>query len=149
MAELRAFLADGGPALAVILALSVLGWSSLLWMLFERATQPSSADADPVEREIADWSRRDRAVRERLLLRFVGTLAVVTPLLGLLGTVGGMMRTFGSLDGSGTPGGGDVDGLAGGISQALVTTQAGLVVALSLIGGRLWLSRSATQREAR
>lgn len=72
-------------------------------------------------------------------LNTLGTVAVVSPLLGLLGTVTGMIRTFSALT-SGT--GGDPAALAGGISEALITTAAGLIVAIpALIGYRYLRSR--------
>jgi biopolymer transport protein ExbB len=60
--------------------------------------------------------------------RFVGTLVGGAPLLGLLGTVFGMLRTFFGIS---TSGGGETAGVvASGISEALVTTQTGLTIAL-------------------
>ena len=60
-------------------------------------------------------------------LNTLGTLAAVTPLLGLLGTVVGMIRVFGEIMLQGT---GNANALAGGISEALITTAAGLSVAI-------------------
>jgi biopolymer transport protein ExbB len=60
-------------------------------------------------------------------LNTLGTIAAVSPLLGLLGTVFGMIQMFGALK---TGGAGDPAELAGGIGQALITTAAGLVVAI-------------------
>ncbi|MBL8199367.1 MAG: MotA/TolQ/ExbB proton channel family protein [Chromatiales bacterium] len=60
-------------------------------------------------------------------LNTLGSIAAVTPLLGLLGTVTGMIRTFSALT---TGGAGDPAALAGGISEALITTAAGLMVAI-------------------
>ena len=60
-------------------------------------------------------------------LETLGTIAAVTPLLGLLGTVIGMIRVFGQIMLVGT---GDAGALAGGISEALVSTAAGLCVAI-------------------
>jgi biopolymer transport protein ExbB len=57
-------------------------------------------------------------------------LAAVAPLLGLLGTVTGMILTFQSISLFGT---GDPKLMAGGISQALVTTVMGLVTAIPLL----------------
>ena len=57
-------------------------------------------------------------------------LAAVSPLLGLLGTVTGMIETFQSITLFGT---GDPKLMSGGISQALVTTQLGLAVAIPLV----------------
>ncbi|MDP2326092.1 MAG: MotA/TolQ/ExbB proton channel family protein [Gammaproteobacteria bacterium] len=67
-------------------------------------------------------------------LNTLGTIAAVSPLLGLLGTVTGMIRTFSALTSGGA---GDPAALAGGISEALITTAAGLMVAIpALIGYR-------------
>jgi biopolymer transport protein ExbB len=64
----------------------------------------------------------------------LGTIAAISPLLGLLGTVTGMIRTFSALTSGGA---GDPASLAGGISEALITTAAGLIVAVpALIGYR-------------
>lgn len=63
-------------------------------------------------------------------LPMIKLLAVVAPLLGLLGTVTGMIATFQSISLFGT---GDPKLMAGGISQALVTTMLGLVVAIPLL----------------
>ena len=60
-------------------------------------------------------------------LNTLGSIAAVSPLLGLLGTVTGMIRTFSALT---TGGAGDPASLAGGISEALITTAAGLMVAI-------------------
>lgn len=71
----------------------------------------------------------------------INTIVMVSPLIGLLGTVGGMIETFDSLGSMSlyTQGG----GIAGGISQALFTTQLGLVVAVpGLVIGRLIDRRS-------
>ncbi len=60
-------------------------------------------------------------------LNTLGTIASVTPLLGLLGTVVGMIKVFAAIMVSGV---GDPAVLAGGISEALLTTAAGLTVAI-------------------
>lgn len=60
-------------------------------------------------------------------LNTLGTIAMITPLLGLLGTVFGMIDVFNALVKHGT---GDPSVLAGGISVALITTAAGLTVAI-------------------
>lgn len=67
-------------------------------------------------------------------LNSLGTIAAVTPLLGLLGTVIGMVKVFSAIT---TAGVGNPSVLAGGISEALITTAAGLSVAIpSLIAYR-------------
>ena len=60
-------------------------------------------------------------------LNTLGTIAGISPLLGLLGTVIGMIEVFSAIMISGV---GDANVLAGGISQALITTAAGLTVAI-------------------
>lgn len=57
---------------------------------------------------------------------FVNIMIGVVPLLGLLGTVVGMIQTFNALQNTGT----DVQSLAGGISKAMITTSSGLCVAI-------------------
>ena len=63
-------------------------------------------------------------------LSTLGSIAAITPLLGLLGTVIGMIDVFAAIMIHGT---GDAAQLAGGISQALLTTAAGLVMAIPAI----------------
>ncbi len=60
-------------------------------------------------------------------LNTLGTIAAIAPLLGLLGTVVGMIRVFAEITTQGT---GNASALAGGISEALITTAAGLTVAI-------------------
>jgi biopolymer transport protein ExbB len=69
----------------------------------------------------------------------LGTIAAVTPLLGLLGTVVGMIKVFTEIMAQGT---GNASVLAGGISEALITTAAGLSVAIpALIMHRYFVGR--------
>lgn len=67
--------------------------------------------------------------------------AAVAPLLGLLGTVIGMIETFQAITLFGT---GDPKQMAGGISQALVTTMLGLIVAAPLLGFYTYLSEKSS-----
>ncbi len=60
-------------------------------------------------------------------LNALGTIAAITPLLGLLGTVVGMIKVFNVITEQGV---GNAEVLAGGISEALITTAAGLAVAI-------------------
>jgi len=60
-------------------------------------------------------------------LNALGTIAAITPLLGLLGTVVGMIKVFTNIT---TVGVGNPAVLAGGISQALITTASGLMIAI-------------------
>lgn len=74
--------------------------------------------------------------------RFLGplaTIAAIAPLLGLLGTVIGMIKVFTALNLEGT---GNASVLAGGISEALITTAAGLCVAIpAMIAHRFFVRR--------
>ncbi len=75
-------------------------------------------------------------------LNSLGTIAAITPLLGLLGTVVGMVNVFEAITSQGV---GNPAVLAGGISEALITTAAGLIVAIpSLIGYRYLRGRIET-----
>jgi biopolymer transport protein ExbB len=60
-------------------------------------------------------------------LNMLGTIAAISPLLGLLGTVTGMIRTFKAITVAGI---GNPAAMAGGIAEALLTTAAGLLVAI-------------------
>lgn len=72
-------------------------------------------------------------------LSTLGTVAAIAPLLGLLGTVIGMIKVFSAIQAQGT---GNAAILAGGISEALITTAAGLTVAIpSLFFHRFFLRR--------
>ncbi len=91
----------------------------------ESRGQSSEATSLRLDEQLAEESS--------LLHRGLPTLAVlaaVSPLLGLLGTVTGMIETFQSITLFGT---GDPKLMSGGISQALVTTQLGLAVAIPLV----------------
>lgn len=81
--------------------------------------------------------RLDRSILDETVMRLnhsfrnhldaIGVLAAIAPLLGLLGTVTGMMATFDVLAVFGT---GNANAMAGGISEALITTETGLLVAI-------------------
>lgn len=72
-------------------------------------------------------------------LNTLGTIAAIAPLLGLLGTVVGMIRVFAEIMAQGT---GNASALAGGISEALITTAAGLSVAIpALVMHRYFIGR--------
>lgn len=72
-------------------------------------------------------------------LNALGTIAAITPLMGLLGTVVGMISVFTEITTHGT---GNANALAGGISEALLTTAAGLAVAIpALVMHRAYTAR--------
>jgi biopolymer transport protein ExbB len=96
------------------------------------------APRDVLKEAIEDSGRHVVHDLERYL-NPLGTIAAISPLLGLLGTVSGMIRAFTAIT---TQGVGNPAILAGGISEALITTAAGLAVAIpSLIAYRLLRGR--------
>lgn len=86
----------------------------------------NSSERDTMKESIEDAASHVIHDLERYLSP-LGTIAAVTPLLGLLGTTFGMIEVFSEIMIKGT---GDAQVLAGGISQALITTAAGLSVAI-------------------
>lgn len=85
------------------------------------------------------------AVRPKLerFLPFIALTAAAAPLLGLLGTVTGMIKTFNLITIFGT---GDAKSLSSGISEALITTALGLIVAIPALIIHGLLSRMARQK---
>jgi biopolymer transport protein ExbB len=90
---------------------------------------------DIIKESIEDTGRHVVHELERFI-GALGTIATLTPLLGLLGTVVGMIRTFNAIT---TAGIGNPAALAGGIAEALITTAAGLVVAIPALIGYKYL----------
>ncbi len=97
-----------------------------------------ATDTETLELKLSEAIFRETPALNRALL-FIKIIAVVAPLMGLLGTVTGMIQTFQAITLYGT---GDPKLMAGGISQALVTTVLGLTVAIpmtllhTLVSGR-------------
>jgi biopolymer transport protein ExbB len=83
-------------------------------------------DRSIMQESIEDVGRLVAHQLERYL-NTLGTVASISPLLGLLGTVFGIIRAFAAMTSKGI---GDPAMMAGGISEALVTTAAGLIVAI-------------------
>ena len=91
-------------------------------------TENPDADIETMELKMDEAILRETAPLESGL-SFIKVMYVIAPLMGLLGTVVGMIATFQMITLFGT---GDPKSMAGGISQALVTTVLGLVVAIPL-----------------
>lgn len=154
--DLKARIAQGGLVGYIILALGGMGLVVALWKLIttlkielsvrtqlRRADQADSGNplgrvlaagragrtTDETELRVDEALLKEAPILERglTLLKLV---AAVAPLLGLLGTVTGMIGTFQSITLFGT---GDPKLMAGGISQALMTTVLGLCVAIPLL----------------
>lgn len=135
------FLNAGGDVLRVIMVTTFFMWA----LIIERLMYWSGAHGGVVKRAQRAWAARNdhkswyaHAVRERLISetvqeadRFnnvIRALVAVTPLLGLLGTVTGMVEVF---DVMATTGNSNARLMAAGISKATIPTMAGLVASLS------------------
>ena len=88
-----------------------------------------NVDTETLELKLSEAVFKETPALNRALL-FIKIIAVVAPLMGLLGTVTGMIQTFQAITLYGT---GDPKLMAGGISQALVTTVLGLTVAIPMV----------------
>jgi biopolymer transport protein ExbB len=128
-AAIGKLLREGGPVLAANLALAALLYAQCCGLLLRlrgarrRFAKLGAGARGPLLRllqvELQDFFRRKRLL--------IGAMIAAAPLLGLLGTVAGMIGTFESLAGSAAQ---SMGGLAGGISEALLNTEAGLAVAI-------------------
>jgi len=146
------WLADSFEAIRDFMELGgqVLTWIAftifLMWVLIIERLMYFRSSMKSMSREIHDtWEKRSERrswnahqIRELMISRFdlatnkgidmIQTLVALCPLLGLMGTVTGMIKVFGVLAVSGS---GNVRAMAGGVSQATVPTMAGMVGALS------------------
>jgi biopolymer transport protein ExbB/TolQ len=74
----------------------------------------------------------------------LATCAAAAPLIGLLGTVWGLVSVFGSIDADSAA----ADAMRHGLRVALLTTEVGLACAIPALGAHAWLSRALTRRLA-
>ena len=135
------FLTAGGNVLVIIMFTTFFMWA----LIIERLMYWSGAHSGVTKRAQRAWANRSdhkswyaHAIRERLISeavqeasRFNGVIRVlvaVTPLLGLLGTVTGMVQVF---DVMAVTGSSNARLMAAGISKATIPTRAGLVASLS------------------
>ena len=88
-----------------------------------------AADTETIELKLSEAALKEMPALTKGLL-FIKVISVVAPLMGLLGTVTGMIKTFQVIT---LYGAGDPKMMAGGISQALMTTVLGLVVAIPMV----------------
>lgn len=103
--------------------------SSPLGQVLAAGLMARDSDRDVMKESIEDTGRHVAHEMERYL-NSLGTIAAISPLLGLLGTVVGMIKVFTVIT---TVGVGNPGALAGGIAQALITTAAGLSVAIPAV----------------
>jgi len=138
----------GGPAVMAIMVLSVVLYAYCFQILLDLrgsrqraalAAVPSGARLDWLQRKQGEL--RDDFRQHRVTL---GAMIAAAPLLGLLGTVSGMVKTFESL--SSRTGQKSMEGLAGGISEVLVATESGLAVAIPAMLLVYFAHRQMTRR---
>ena len=135
----------------------VSGWIGLacsIWKIRELLRRRNELESDQsIIQEMVDRTKNTASyeskenILDELILNYSASVekgvswikffAAVAPLLGLLGTVIGMIETFQAITLFGT---GDPKQMAGGISQALVTTMLGLIVAAPLLGFYTYIS---------
>jgi biopolymer transport protein ExbB len=149
----RDFMVLGGDVLWAILLTLILMWTFIferLWFLYR--VHPFRRQAVlrqwEARRETRSWHAK--RIREALisetalsLKKHVGLIKVliaICPLLGLLGTVTGMIAVF---DVMALAGGGSARAMAGGVSRATIPTMAGMVAALSGVWFGTWLDHKA------
>ena len=147
------FIESGGDVLLVIMAVAFLLWSLIL----ERFVYFATAHRKEVKRICDAWDQRSdhtswhaHRIRERLItdvklaaessLGLIATFVALCPLLGLLGTVTGMIEVF---DVMATTGSSNARLMAGGVSRATIPTMAGMVVAISGLYFSVRLQRRA------
>lgn len=93
-------------------------------------------------RDVLEEAGRQEATRLTRRLGVLETVAAVSPLLGLLGTVLGMIRVFATITAAGL---GNAVTMSSGISEAMVTTAAGLIIGIPALVAYNWLSGRADQ----
>jgi len=138
---IRSFMELGGPILRWIAFIIFVMWVLIIERLvFFRSTMKAMSNEihDSWESRAERRSWNAHMIRERLISQFsmatnagipmIQTLVALCPLMGLMGTVTGMIKVFEVMAVSGS---GNVRAMAAGVSQATVPTMAGMVGALS------------------
>jgi len=138
----------------VIILIGLIGLAFSIWKIRELLLRRNELESDQsIIQEMVDRTKNTSSyeskenILDELILNYSASVekgvswikffAAVAPLLGLLGTVIGMIETFQAITLFGT---GDPKQMAGGISQALVTTMLGLIVAAPLLGFYTYIS---------
>lgn len=158
LGNLEAFLDQGGILMYAIAALTLWMWV----LVFERLVYFKGSLKSDIQQSLAQWeSRKERKswnahqIRGALISRMddkissnldmITALVALCPLMGLLGTVTGMIEVFGVLANTG---GGDAKSMAGGVSKATIPTMAGMVAAISGVFASTYLTRIADNEKS-
>ena len=155
---IRDFMELGGPVLRWIALTIFLMWVLIVErLMFFRSSMKSMAEdiRNNWENRPERRSWHAHQIREMMISRFsmatnkgismIQTLVALCPLLGLLGTVTGMISVFQVMAASGS---GNVRAMAAGVSQATVPTMAGMVAALSGVFANTYVTRVAERESA-
>ena len=152
-------IAQGKSIGFIIILIGISGFVFSIYKIYQLREQEKDIIADNAKvkvdmensiKDIASYESKENILDE-FIINYTGKLewganwvkffAAVAPLLGLLGTVIGMIETFQAITLFGT---GDPKQMAGGISQALVTTMLGLIVAAPLLGLYTYISQKVS-----
>jgi len=140
-------IAQGGVAMIAIMLLSLVLYGRCFRLILDLWHSRRLLQTAPAEnREQAQLFLRRQTILQQNFRHqrpALGAMIAAAPLLGLLGTVTGMERTFATLAGHGTK---SLEGLAGGISEVLVATESGLAVALPAML-LVYIAHRQTQRQ--
>ncbi len=154
-AQVRDFIERGGPVLPWILLTTFILWG----LAVERAIFLNGPVKKNIRKVLATWEAREERnswyahqIRRAMIsqvtmdlnrgLPLIKTLTAMCPLLGLIGTVTGMISVF---DVMALLGSGNVRAMAAGVSKATIPTMSGLVVALSGLFATTYLERRAAK----
>jgi len=134
--DILAYIDRGGIIVYILIFLNIIGFSIMFWKLFILVLSKSKKQSI-VQNIIQNFDITDQAIISNKIniaikelevgLNTIKIIALISPLLGLLGTVVGVLNTFDSITNHGLQ---DPTIFSGGISVALITTVAGLIVAI-------------------
>ncbi len=157
--QVRDFIERGGDVLYLILAVTFLMWSFIVERIwYFRWNRPKD-----IERVLTQWNQREdqtswhaHQIRRALIsevetrlnrgILLIKTLVAVCPLLGLLGTVTGMIEVFDVMAISGS---GNARAMASGVGKATIPTMSGMVAALSGLVISIQMERFARDEASR
>ena len=158
LAAIRGFLDLGGDVLYAIMLALFLMWTFILerlWYIYRVHPDKKRAIVSAWEARADTRSWYAKRIRDELIsttsidlkshIALIKALIAICPLLGLLGTVTGMVSVFDVMAYSGS---GNARAMAAGVSMATIPTMAGLVAALSGVYFGTWLEhKAATETE--
>jgi len=130
--DLIEYMNKGGEIVYILLCLNVIGFTIILWKFLILTNKKSITSKIINKLNLQDSSNLSIQIEYEVKklekgLTFIKNIASISPLLGLLGTVYGVLKSFEAISSGGL---GDPSIFSHGISVALITTIAGLIVAI-------------------